>query len=1162
VARRRPGRPSTSNGQVADRRRRRLSRLLDEFIEAPTWQASRHVLERHPELAGDEADELLGELGAAARADGDLEAAGVYEEYRELLRHCRAVGVARTFAELSHDGDDHGFEELRALVEGGSAALRRFWAGEDPDDLAAAVAAFDTAAARLVPASGGRSTVLNNLGLALSTRYGAFGGLDDLRRALAALERALALSPPDDEDRPGCLSNLGNALLARYQHDGQVADLSRALALLAEAAGTAPASSPDRAALLGNLGGAWHARYSHAGDPDDLERAVATLEKAVAVTPAGGPERPGRLANLGVALTERYSSLGQTRDLERAISMYDEAAGHASPEAHGHAAELSGLGTGLAERYARSGTGADLDRAVVALTRALERTPAGSPDRPGRLVNLGIVLRDRYLRGGDLQDLDQAVDLHRRAVDQTPAGSPDLPVHLDSLGASLRIRAARGGDRADLDAAVRAHEQAAATVPPRAPGLPAYLSNLGGALRARYGQTGDQADLDRAVASYRRARELLPSGAPDRAAVLGNLGSGLLDRHARGGGRDDLDQAILALEEAVERTQPGAPDLAGRLNNLANGLRERHALTGDPADLDRATRTYRDSCLSARAAGAQDGLVAAGNWGGWASRRGAWPEAVEAYGLGLEALERLYRVQLLRRHRETWLLAAEGLPLRAAYALAANGDPAAAAVTLERGRALLLSDALERDRADLEHLPAARQGLVERYRQAADQVDHLERAELARPRALVVPERRAAELRAAREELDAAIAEIRTVHGYRRFLEPPTFAGLAAAASPPVVYLAATEAGGLALLVGDDARARWLPRLTGAELRARVERYRAAYAAFRAAPAAGAEPWSAAVQAVTGWLWEVAMGPVLEAVAPATRAVLVPTGLLGLLPLHAAWTTDPAAPTGRRYALDELCCTYAPNARSRALAARRVPQLPAEPLLVVEEPHTARGPALPGAVLEAEAATAAFAPRVLPRLRDRDATRTAVLAQLGRAGVLHLACHGVADPDEPLDGGLVLAEDELLTLRDLLATRVDARLAVLSACESGLIGPELPDEVIGLPGGLLQAGVAGAVASLWLVPDEATMLLMTAFYRYWKRKGQEPAEALRSAQRWVRDASNRKLRRIAAAAVHGCSGWPPRAAAAALLEAVALEAPDERRFADPVGWAAFSHVGA
>jgi hypothetical protein len=58
----------------------------------------------------------------------------------------------------------------------------------------------------------------------------------------------------------------------------------------------------------------------------------------------------------------------------------------------------------------------------------------------------------------------------------------------------------------------------------------------------------------------------------------------------------------------------------------------------------------------------------------------------------------------------------------------------------------------------------------------------------------------------------------------------------------------------------------------------------------------------------------------------------------------------------------------------------------------------------------------------------------------------------------------------------------------------------------------------------------------------------------------VRVASNRKLRRIAAAAVHGCIGWPPPAMAA-LLKAVALEDPDERRFADPTGWAAFTYVG-
>ena len=40
----------------------------------------------------------------------------------------------------------------------------------------------------------------------------------------------------------------------------------------------------------------------------------------------------------------------------------------------------------------------------------------------------------------------------------------------------------------------------------------------------------------------------------------------------------------------------------------------------------------------------------------------------------------------------------------------------------------------------------------------------------------------------------------------------------------------------------------------------------------------------------------------------------------------------------------------------------------------------------------------------------------------------------------------------------------------------------VPDEYIGLAGGLLQAGAACAVVSLWPVDDEATALLMTRFY--------------------------------------------------------------------------------
>lgn len=418
-------------------------------------------------------------------------------------------------------------------------------------------------------------------------------------------------------------------------------------------------------------------------------------------------------------------------------------------------------------------------------------------------------------------------------------------------------------------------------------------------------------------------------------------------------------------------------------------------------------------------------------------------------------------------------------------------------------------------------------------------------------------------IRAAREELDAVIEEIQTVPGYEDFLAVPTFDDVAGVAGEyPLIYVAAAEPGGLALVVrGTEVTHVPLDGLTAAALREHTTAHLEAYAQYRAHPDTARTQWNSSLDAVTAWLWTAVMGPTLGHLGESTDLVVVVAGgLLGLLPLHAAWTSDSSRLTGRRYVLDTVSIGYVPNARALAAARRLAADVPPARLLAVAEPSPVAAAPLPMAKYEAMTAAAAF-PASPATLQAGEATSLSFEREAQKASVLHLACHGFAELASPLDSGLLLADGHM-TLGRLMELQLRVRLAVLSACESALPGTELPDEVVALPTGLLQAGVAGVVASQWSVPDRATAMLMTEFYRCWRWEQMPPAAALRAAQRWLRDTTNaQKIHRIETAlAKH--ESWLPPAVARSFLDEISYLEPDHRDHSGLHSWAAFAYVGA
>jgi len=127
----------------------------------------------------------------------------------------------------------------------------------------------------------------------------------------------------------------------------------------------------------------------------------------------------------------------------------------------------------------------------------------------------------------------------------------------------------------------------------------------------------------------------------------------------------------------------------------------------------------------------------------------------------------------------------------------------------------------------------------------------------------------------------------------------------------------------------------------------------------------------------------------------------------------------------------------------------------------------------------------------------------------GKAGsskTLHFATHGLIDDRIPALSGLLLApsrkpegDDGFLRLNEIFQLKLQADLVTLSACETAL-GKEVRGEgIIGLTRAFFYAGARSVLASLWMVSDQSTSILMKDFYAEYL-DGEKPAPALRLAK--------------------------------------------------------------
>jgi len=254
-----------------------------------------------------------------------------------------------------------------------------------------------------------------------------------------------------------------------------------------------------------------------------------------------------------------------------------------------------------------------------------------------------------------------------------------------------------------------------------------------------------------------------------------------------------------------------------------------------------------------------------------------------------------------------------------------------------------------------------------------------------------------------------------------------------------------------------------------------------------------------------GELARLLLEPFAEILARNERVIVVPFGPLHAVPFHVLpFRGEPLGAT--------RVLSYLPAAA--LLADREVDRgLGAGAVLVVGDPafDADAQPSLrrlAGADLEARIIGGLHKTRDVFRA---DEAREAALRPLLRArSIIHFAAHGRLDEIAPNTSSIVLAGTDQLTVSDLIGLRIDADLAVLSACDTGRGAMSLGGDIVGLTRGLLAAGVKRSVVSLWPVDDVAACVTMVGFHGKLLR-GDPPALALAAAQREIRALSGAEL---------------------------------------------------
>jgi tetratricopeptide (TPR) repeat protein len=845
------------------------------------------------------------------------------------------------------------------------------------------------------------------------------------------------------------LSHLCEILRDRHDRFKDIDDLTNSLGCGEHLLTLVPPGHHDRPVCLKEMAKGLVRLYGITRSLDHLDRALLLVEEALAVMPAHHLDRPDTLHTLGVCFASRHQHTRSMEDLQRAVSIVTEANNAVSPDYVHRMDNRNFFATLLWWRYETTMAVTDLHSAIQISEELVASVPPENRRTGPFFYLLAVEYDSLYERNKRLEDLEMAIYWATRAVQATSRDHPDIATYLDTLSLSFSQKFAHSGSVEDLEAAVSNATAAVASIVGHTEVTDVMsLINLSHALCCRGEKLDQIQDFRTAIDWSEKALTALPLEHQFRVEAFNIMGRSLVKIYDRTRQETDKDQALKSFLNAWECS------------------------CAPPLDRIKAAQQAVEILLT----------------------RSAWEQS----SMLLDAVIRLFPAVsprfLDRRDQQFVLGSLSGLVADAcAVTLKAGKGAYQALRLLELGRGVILGLEID-NRADITNLESDHPGLCEELEQCRDDLN--QPAMHCMVKSSLFDDQTVSRRIQVASRLDTVLTEIRKQQGYETFQLPPTAMELMSVAREgPIVVINTTDIQSNAIiLIQDSMEALDLTDLSAEVASRQLQKM--------ARMGVGAGPQYRAntrdISHVLAWLWHAVVAPVPQKVGTVyqmerlelPRIWWLGVGLMGLFPFHAAHDASCGLQDST---MNRVISSYTPTIKTLFHSRRKKFKLfedsDARLLLVTMTQTPGRRRDLTAAKLEAEnvrravGQTCVVSERPQPRI-------TEVLRDLGDFDVIHCACHGVSDPQDPLNSCLELLSENgrdlgRLTVQDVFDSSTDrSQLAFLSACSTAQNRvANLSDEVLHIASGFQVAGFSHVIGTMWNSDDKCCAFVAEEFYR-------------------------------------------------------------------------------